>query len=72
MIVMNYNTLSEKRFCKSIMLVKEKKKNLPQYKEENKGEKIVLSSRVVAKNAERMVMIFSLMIESSRDLSLDI
>ena len=68
---MNCNTLNEKRFCKSIMLLKEKKKNLPQYKEDNKGEKIFLSSRLVAKNAERMVMIFSLIIESSRDLSLD-
>lgn len=54
----NHNTLNGKRICKSVMLLK-KKKNLPQYKEENKGEKIVLSSRLVAKNVERMVMIFT-------------
>lgn len=40
---MNHNALNEKRIFKSIIILKKKKKNLPQYKEKKKeGENVKL------------------------------
>lgn len=54
MIVMNYDTLNEKRMCKSIMILT--KKPIPIQRGKRKGRKLFFPA-LVPKNVERMIMI---------------